>query len=457
MGNNVATGHVVAMTQVSGAIGVKKTLQLLMRQHEIEPWSARELVQDRLQRQQQLCGMTPFRFIAVEEGLQHYSTQVGGWIVQLTREKFVKLSLDLFKAKGLTCPAEEATIFYDVFDSIDLDKNASLSVGELAGGLSTFFGGTLDQRTRAVYSLLDPKATDKLEKPVLSEFLKPYIYSMVPESAEVLRPILLSCVTDDIQAEMSFSPKSYVTCNEMVRWMQRGHPSAVQLNMSHTVAVFAKAIIERGAMIIENVTHAAWQEYQGEQRLREYGQRTWESTHNGQSQRLMDVGMYRYAASHAGSPSSIISSSDSPDEQPTLLNNLWTSMSREVNEAMTSFSSPGFCRPRSVTGISQNDIVEIVEPFHREMTSEDLISQDPRESCATSRLPNLLPTPVAAPPPLSALPPKACGLTLPQGFSVHMGSQQMNMPPVYAQKGSTIMPAQYHGSYSVVGSQISRF
>jgi len=139
MGNNVATGHVVAMTQVPGAIGVKKTLQLLMRQHQIQPWSARELVQDRLQRQQELCGKTPFRFISVEEGLQHYSTQVGGWIVQLTRERFVQLSLDLFKVKGLTYPAEEATIFYDVFDSIDLDNNASLSVGELAGGLSTFF------------------------------------------------------------------------------------------------------------------------------------------------------------------------------------------------------------------------------------------------------------------------------------------------------------------------------
>lgn len=171
----------------------------------------------------------------------------------------------------------------------------------------------------------------------------------------------------------------------------------------------------------------------------------------------MDVGMYRYAASRAGSPRSTISSGDSPDEQPSLLNNFLTGVSKEVNEAMTSFSSPGFCRPRSVTDISQNNVVEVVEPLQKEMVREEIANQDARESRTTARLPNLLPTPVAAPAPLASLPPTACGLTRPQGFPVHIGHQQMNVPPVYAQKAPAIMPLQYPGSYWVAGSQRSQF
>merc|ERR1712048_838078 len=127
---------------------------------------------------------------------------VGGWVVQLTREKFIQVSLQLFELKGLKCAPEEATIFYDVFDSIDLYGDATLSVGELVGGLSTFFAGTLDQRAKAVYNVLDPKLTDKMPKSALSQFLKPCVWSLVPDRAEILRPILLPHVTDEIFGEI---------------------------------------------------------------------------------------------------------------------------------------------------------------------------------------------------------------------------------------------------------------
>merc|ERR1712187_593218 len=138
----------------------------------------------KLQKQADLCKVSPFRFISVDDGLTYYSKHVGGWFVQLTREKFIQLSLELFEVKGLKCSPEEAKVFYDVFDSIDLYNDAALSVGELVGGLSTFFAGSLDQRARAVCNALDPAATDKMSKSVLSQFLKPCVWSLVPDDAE---------------------------------------------------------------------------------------------------------------------------------------------------------------------------------------------------------------------------------------------------------------------------------
>jgi hypothetical protein len=227
MGNNAVTGHVVAAT--SGAVSFQKTLQLMMYQHSIQPWSARQLIQPRLDRQRGLCERSAFRFIPVEEGLAFYAQHCGGWIVQLTREKFVGLSMQLFQSKGLRCPAEEAKQFYDVFDSIDLYQNATLSIGELAGGLSSFLAGTFEQRGNAIFNALDPERRDTVSKSVLSEFIKPYVWSMVPPNAEVLRPILLPFVVDEITSEMTFSPQqSSIARQQMLQWMRRGQPAFVQ-------------------------------------------------------------------------------------------------------------------------------------------------------------------------------------------------------------------------------------
>merc|ERR1719310_1391369 len=125
------------------------------------------------------------------------------------------MSLELFRQKGLHLPAGEATVFYDVFDAIDLYKNATLSIGELVGGLSSFLGGTIDQKTNAVFDNL--AVGQGVHKTALQEFLKPFVWCMVPQKAKVLRPILLSQVTDDIFADMSISGKDYISQQEMTR------------------------------------------------------------------------------------------------------------------------------------------------------------------------------------------------------------------------------------------------
>merc|ERR1712048_1016134 len=304
-----------------------------------------------------LCRISPFRFISAEDGLSHYSKHAGGWVVQLTREKFTQLSLQLFEVKGLKCPAEEAKVFYDVFDSIDLYNDAALSIGELVGGLSTFFAGTLDQRARAVYNALDPAATDKMPKSVLSQLLKPCVWSLVPDHAEILRPILLSYVTDEIFGEMSPSPSTgQVTFFEFARWVRLANPKAAQLNASHTPAVFSAAIFERCATIIEAALHDAWKEYKGKEELREYGRQTWEACHDGQSQRLLDVGMYRYAESNYGqSPRVTPKSYAEQPEQLSLVRDIVGKMSIQMQDAMETFSLTECRNPTSVNDDWEND------------------------------------------------------------------------------------------------------
>jgi hypothetical protein len=422
-----------------------------MWQHSIRPWSTRSLVQQKIDRQLELCRISPFRFISVTDGLNHYSKHAGGWIVQLTRERFVQLSLELFEMKGLKCPPEEAKVFYDVFDSIDLYNNATLSIGELAGGLVSFFGGTLNDRAMAVYNLLDYRSTGKVPKQTFSEFLKPFVWSMVPEEAGILRPVLLPYVTDEIFSEMCFSPSNgYVTCSEFVRWVQRGHPNAAQLNASHTVAVFAHAIVDRCATIIEGTVHVAWQEYQGKEDLRSYGRQTWETSHHGRTQRLMDVGMYRYAVANytqspveqpsifqdafghistqmQGAMQSVGSSyTQSPVEQPSVFEDAFGHISTHMQGAMESVGSLSRTHFGWTEDSDSESEPEDAQPTPRRVKISDDVEvvRVEKDSPPTDRkdrnlapLPNLLTTQgTDRALPFSSVPASACGLTRPQGF-----------------------------------------
>jgi len=453
MGNSAATGHVVAASNVHQAVGLKRTLQLLMKQHRIEPWTVHDLGHSnplaKLRRQADLCTVSPFRFIPVKEGLSHFSKHAGGWVVQLTREKFIELSIELFDKKGLKHPIEEAKIFYDVFDSIDMYSDATLSIGELVGGLSTFFAGTLDERSKAVYDVLDQSASDKVSKSLLSQFLKPYVWSLVPGSAEVFRPILLPYVTDEIFGEMSSTPsKGHVNSSEFARWVQRGNPNAEHLKASNTAPVFSAAIFERCAQIIEGVVHAAWKEYRGKEELREYGQQTWEAGHEGQPQRLQDVGMYRYAVSNYGrSPQRSMQNCDEqPSEQPSLVRDMVSNMSIHVQGAMENFRKTPEGTPRNheqqpgmVSNMSQQvqDAMKyfnaggcqipmnVADDWESDCEADAIDRSEQMQSVIAhtqehgtrAPLPNLLKVHASTiAPPLASLPTTACGLTRPQGF-----------------------------------------
>jgi hypothetical protein len=301
MGNSTATGHVLQHTGLSSVVGFQNTLQMSMYQNNIQPWSASDLLKASLQRQTELAKKSPFRYINVKEGMAYFGQHCGGWVVQLNREKFVQLSLSLFASRGLTVPPEEAKLFYDVFDSLDLYKNATLSIGELAGGLSSFFGGTPDDRANAVYDLV--AASSALTKNALQEFLKPYIWTMVPQHAAMLRPIFLPYVTDRMFEEVTAGGAgSYITREQLRYWMFRGSAMNYGPAMTNPMImpeVTGNAVAERAAAHVEMAVNTAYAEYSARMGLREYGQQTWAQTHPGERQQLRDIGMARYVGGAA--------------------------------------------------------------------------------------------------------------------------------------------------------------
>jgi hypothetical protein len=223
-----------------------------------------------------------------------------GFLNGLTRERFVQISLELFRQNGLHLPAEEATVFYDVFDAIDLYRDASLTFAELAGGLCSFFGGTIDQKTDAVFDILEMMSRcggqSVAYKSALHEFLKPFVWCMVPHKAQILRPILLPHVTEDIFADISMSSVNCVSRQEMKRWLHKGH--FMQRRTSPDQQMLSVTIAEHAAASIDMAVRIAWERYETTQKLRTYGQQTWQEE-RGRPQYITDVGAYRYASQQA--------------------------------------------------------------------------------------------------------------------------------------------------------------
>lgn len=297
MGNNAATGHVVAGLNLHKAVGIFTTLEKMMEQNNIQPWACKPMAHSFLQRQEELAQQSPFRFVRVGVGLKHYGDNCGGWLAPLTRERFVQLSVAFFEnQQGMKPSIQDQRMFYDVFDSIDLDQNATLSVGELAGGFSAFFGGDLQARVMAVWELLGTQAgSHHVDKGTMKEFIKPFCWAMIPPQAECMRPVLIDYVAEEVFAEMTHN--SVLSKEELDQWIRRGAPSQAHLlaqgQSMHTV--LTNAIVDRAADMIEGAVTHAYQEFCNKRELAQYGQKTWMDQNAGHAQKVYDVGMYRYA------------------------------------------------------------------------------------------------------------------------------------------------------------------
>merc|ERR1719453_2923079 len=85
-----------------------------------------------------------------------------------------------------------------IFDSMDYSKNGELEVGEWASGLTVFFKGTQEEKTFALFNLLDRNQDGSLSKPDIKEYVMPLVQAMTPAEASALRPLLISHLTDTI-------------------------------------------------------------------------------------------------------------------------------------------------------------------------------------------------------------------------------------------------------------------
>lgn len=252
-----------------------------MVQGGLTPWSPQQLLQAHLQRQQDLSSTSPLRFIDVQVGLPSYERHLG-LIFALTREKFVQASLELFAAKGLVCPPEEARMFYDVFDAVSMYHNASLSMGEIAGGLSSFFGASIEQRTQAVYALLAGGTDAQLSKSGLRELVKPYVWASVPDEAQVLRPLLLAHVVDELFEDITSRIVHAIDFDAFSRWITRGHQAARHATGLQN-PVFAHVVVAQVARSIETALQTACREHDMKMQLGRMGRRPGSRTMTGNS------------------------------------------------------------------------------------------------------------------------------------------------------------------------------
>jgi hypothetical protein len=270
----------------------------------------------------------------------------------------------------MTVPAEEAKLFYDVFDSIDLYNNGTLSIGELAGGLSTFFGGSPEERAAAVYDLVCMRG--QLDKSNWQEFLKPYIWSMVPPSAALLRPILLPYVTERMFEEITGGdPRAYsITPEQLKYWMFRGSAMSYGYGVSNPMVmseVTGNTVAERAAAHVDMAINTAYAEYSARMGLREYGQQTWEKNHLGQRQHVTDIGVARYVG-RAAMTSSVVA-------QPTLVSSAIGNTRHDIAPTVAPLSqyAPLTLAPQILTNIGQQANMVVTSAA---LVLNDMVSRD---------------------------------------------------------------------------------
>ena len=120
----------------------------------------------------------------------------------MTRDKFVDEGTELLLRTRTAHTQRDRNALYDMFDSMDIDRNGTLSLGEWAGGLSVFFKGSMEDCVQAVFQCLDQNGDGVLSKRELMEYFKPFVNCMTPQAAAALRPLLLKHATDQIYTEM---------------------------------------------------------------------------------------------------------------------------------------------------------------------------------------------------------------------------------------------------------------
>lgn len=249
--NTTATtgvGFTVAHSHCVESFGFDRTLRALVLLEGIEPWSTNDLVKKNLSGQRHLARTSPLRFVPVAEGLAMFKAEASHLDGRVCRWGFLRAARAALRMQRLTGYggfADEA-ILSEVFDSLDIDGTADgrLSKGEWAVGLSVFFGGSHEEKVKAVFQLLDRSGSGVLERAELEEYLLPFVKALTPQSAAALRPLLLRKATDDLFREIDVTRDGGISGSEMLRWMEAGND-----------------IVERLSTLIEHQVYQIWLEY----------------------------------------------------------------------------------------------------------------------------------------------------------------------------------------------------
>lgn len=215
-----AIGNTVGGCGCVNAVGFDNAADAVIRSGKIEPWPARKLIRVRLEHQASLAKSSPLRTIAVRAGFEYVSRRIGKWV--LKKEDFLRTMMDLLKNFKIPVGPDQTNILKEIFDSMDFDENEELSLGEWAGGLTVFFHGTADEKSTALFQLLDKDGNGSVSKSELREYVAPLVKAMTPPEAAALRPLLIAHATDIIFNEVDLNANGKLDSSEFNIW-RRDH------------------------------------------------------------------------------------------------------------------------------------------------------------------------------------------------------------------------------------------
>jgi Ca2+-binding EF-hand superfamily protein len=219
MGNQSSQilGNTLATCGCQNLVGFEMSAEAVIRTGHIEPWPAKALIRERLENQALLARSSPLRNIPVQDGFEHVSRHIGRF-GGLTKQDFLKVVENLVEVRRIPHKPNELQSIGEVFDSMDYDGNEELTVGEWAGGLTVFFKGTQEEKTAALFQLLDRDANGSLSKPEMKEYVTPLVKAMTPPEASALRPLLITHATDTIFDQVDVNHDGKCETHEFNAW-----------------------------------------------------------------------------------------------------------------------------------------------------------------------------------------------------------------------------------------------
>ena len=227
MGNHHATGHAFNFCGCTDVFGFEGSAKAVIHMYDIQPWNARSLIRDRLNKQGDLARTSPLRKVPVKDGLSYFRQKVtSSWVrpsSEVQKDEFVETIIMLLGHLDIPHNPREREGLYEVFDSMDFDGNGTLSTGEWAAGLSVYMKGSMEEAVRAVFNCLDANGDGAISKSELQVYLSPFVKAMSPPEAAALRPLLEKKAVDDIYYDMDMDHTADISSDEMLSWSKRGN------------------------------------------------------------------------------------------------------------------------------------------------------------------------------------------------------------------------------------------
>jgi len=212
-------GNAIAYSGIMNAIGFERSAEVVIRSAGIQPWPAKTMIRGCLEHQVRLARSSPLRTIPVRYGLDHFSRHIGRFH-GLSKKAFVEVAKNLIEVRRIPLRPHEAESLEAIFDSMDYSKNGELEVGEWASGLTVFFKGAQEEKTAALFQLLDRSNHGHLSKPEIKEYVTPLVKAMTPSEAAGLRPLLISHTTDTIFNQVDMNHDGKCDSNEFKAWLK---------------------------------------------------------------------------------------------------------------------------------------------------------------------------------------------------------------------------------------------